>query len=495
MTHSKSWLVCAGCGLVIEGDELTFACPNASADDKIEHILTRKLSDEVEFSSQPLDLSQQSFIRYRDRLHSYQQAMAAGLSDQAFVAMVEELDNKIFEIDRRRFSLTPLEANELLHQELGLDAGAVLIKNETHNVSGSHKARHLFGTLLHLKWRETTESQASPEGRFAIASCGNAALAAAVVAAADAKALDVFIPTDANPIVVRRLESLGASLRVSPRQLGELGDPCYLRFKEVVKEGALPFSCQGTDNALTIEGGATLAYELVDQVKALGRDLERVFVQVGGAALASACALGLEESCERGLIPKLPRFHTVQTRSAFPLVRAYERLAMWIEHKLDGKELTLEPGQDDFGKAFANRYRHASLHLRDSRALRIRDAWGSEAVEAGLTLARARRDLFMWPWEEAPHSVAHGILDDETYDWFTVVLTMLRSGGFPIIVDEEELKHANEIARKSTSIPVDHTGSSGLSGLLALSEADMIRADENIALLFTGVDRDLEQQL
>jgi len=27
----------------------------------------------------------------------------------------------------------------------------------------------------------------------------------------------------------------------------------------------------------------------------------------------------------------------------------------------------------------------------------------------------------MWPWEETPRSVAHGILDDETYDWLAIV--------------------------------------------------------------------------
>jgi hypothetical protein len=34
----------------------------------------------------------------------------------------------------------------------------------------------------------------------------------------------------------------------------------------------------------------------------------------------------------------------------------------------------------------------------------------------------------MWPWNEEPRSIAHGIRDDETYDWFTIVTGMLASG-------------------------------------------------------------------
>ena len=33
----------------------------------------------------------------------------------------------------------------------------------------------------------------------------------------------------------------------------------------------------------------------------------------------------------------------------------------------------------------------------------------------------SHRSQFMWPWEEPPHSVASGILDDETYDWLAIL--------------------------------------------------------------------------
>ena len=42
-----------------------------------------------------------------------------------------------------------------------------------------------------------------------------------------------------------------------------------------------------------------------------------------------------------------------------------------------------------------------------------------------LAWAARHRSAFMWPWETEPHSVADGILDDETYDWLAVVRGML----------------------------------------------------------------------
>jgi len=103
--------------------------------------------------------------------------------------------------------------------------------------------------------------------------------------------------------------------------------------------------------------------------------------------------------------------------------------------------------------------------------------------------AARNRAGFMWPWEDEPASVAHGILDDETYDWVAVCEGMLASRGTPVVVGEETLLEANELARAATGIDVDHTGSSGLAGLLSLVAAGHVSPDERVAVLFTGVVR------
>jgi threonine synthase len=95
----------------------------------------------------------------------------------------------------------------------------------------------------------------------------------------------------------------------------------------------------------------------------------------------------------------------------------------------------------------------------------------------------------MYPWEEEPRSVAHGILDDETYDWLAVVQGMLATGGRPLVVDEEALEDANALADETTGAAVEHTGSAGLAGLLALRATGDVADDERVAVLFTGAVR------
>ena len=95
----------------------------------------------------------------------------------------------------------------------------------------------------------------------------------------------------------------------------------------------------------------------------------------------------------------------------------------------------------------------------------------------------------MWPWEETPHSVASGILDDETYDWLAVVKGLLASRGSALVVDEASLREANALACETTGIPVSHTGSAGLAGLMQLRRDGVVKPGERAAVIFSGVQR------
>ncbi|HEU4942808.1 MAG TPA: pyridoxal-phosphate dependent enzyme [Gaiellaceae bacterium] len=424
-----SRLVCAGCGAEPDPAEpFPFRCPNAGEGD-VDHVLRRKLDlTAVRFPAGEAEPN--PFIRYRDLLH----ARHLGLDDAEFRRLVERLDRLVEAVDGRGFRVTPFERSAELSDGLGLSAaGGVWVKDETGNVSGSHKARHLFGVLLYLEAAERLGiADRHRRPGLAIASCGNAALAAAVVAAAGGRALHVFVPPDAEPAVLARLDALGAHV-VTCRRDGTQGDPSYRRLLEAVDEGAVPFTCQGNLNGLAVEGGETLAWELASS----GLALDRLVVQVGGGALASACIHGFREAAALGAIPASPRIDTVQTEGAWPLKRAFDAVG----------------GDHD------------------------------------LAYARTHRSEFMWPWEQEPHSIAHGILDDETYDWLAVVEGMLATGGRPLVVGEETLADANRLARAATGIDVDPTGSAGLAGLLALRDAGEIGDDERVAVLFTGVVR------
>ncbi|MGI5830614.1 MAG: pyridoxal-phosphate dependent enzyme [Bradymonadia bacterium] len=487
MIPQHHYLSCVGCGTrVFAYDAELFSCPNVDVMPECHHILQRKhVINKNLWQRRELEDSQNPFIRYRHRLLSYHRTMNTAHADRDYLERVEALQDALIAVDGRGFNETPASIERDLAKAIGLSTEqSLLVKNETINVAGSHKGRHLFGILLNL-------APSALRRELAIASCGNAALAAAVIAKAAGAKLKVFIPTNAEDAVVELLQNLGAELQVSERREGESGDPCYRRFVQAVKAGALPFTCQGPDNGLTIEGGSTLAYELFDQMRALLFPCHHMFIQVGGGALASSTAQALADVMRYDPLPYLPRLHTVQTQGAFPLARAYDRVVALINARLNGEPLPeLHAVQDDMSvEERAAAHNVEAIPKLIQQADCIRSAWDSTAVQSVVRIAAAQKHRFMWPWEATPQSVAHGILDDETYDWFAVLSTMLRSGGIPIVATEAQLKQANALAKQHSSINPSATGSAGLAGLIVMQQAASIASYENIALLFTGIDR------
>ena len=447
-----SALVCAGCGASPEPDDpYPFRCPGAGAGDDADHVLRRILDvSAVQFPTTGEEQGDPDpYIRYRRLFHSYHVACAGGIEDAEYCDLVARLDGQVAKVDGHGFRSTPFGRAAVLSERLGFaEDGGVWVKDETGNVSGSHKARHLFGLLVHLEVVERL-GRTDPDHRphLAIASCGNAALAAAVVAAAGHRVLEVFVPVDADPVVVARLKDLDARVTVCPREPGLPGDPTYHRLRRALAEGALPFTCQGNENGLAIESGFTLGYEMAEALTG-GPPLDQLMIQVGGGALASACIEALGEAALLGSLARVPRYHAVQTMGAWPLPRAFELVAA-----------------------------------------RLPAGAGLPEVRAALSYAATHRSEFMWPWEEEPRSIAHGILDDETYDWLAVVEGMLVSGGGPVVVSEDLLARANALAVDATHIDVDPTGSSGLAGLLALRDQGAIGDHERVGVLLTGVRR------
>lgn len=567
--------VCTGCEAVVAAADLGrtgFRCPNAGRGD-VDHVLRASpvaAPSRGDAGRGPADRAAcespdpNPFLRYRHRLMAWRLGAAAGLPDAEMVEIVRALDAAVAAVDGRGFHVTPFERAARLSASLGFEAiGGVWVKDETGNVSGSHKGRHLMGVMLHLQvlerlgtgiaasappaaappvapappqraedpvragaggaagaaagvsgWRAARRDE---RPRLAIASCGNAALAAAVVARAAGRELDVFVPPSAPRSVVERLDRLGVRQIVCERVPGEVGDPCYLRFREAVAGGALGFCCQGPDNGLTVEGGQTLVWEMLDVLA--GRELHRFFVQVGGGALASACALALLEESRAGRLPRLPHLHAVQTAGGFPLARAWARVAqaaLEAASVAGGSPAPRSGGAGSRQEAASPaidlaRARAALAAYADARgddestahalavdhaALASAAAWlarpeNLQVADAALRDARRHRSRVMWTWEREPHSIARGILDDETYDWAAVVEGMLHTGGWPIVVSDTVLEGANDLAVRTTGIPVDHTGSAGLAGLVALRAVapGAVEIGERVAVIFSGLGR------
>ncbi len=370
------------------------------------------------------------FIAYRKMLWSWHRAMDAGWSDGDFIHLVRNLDAAIGAIDGHGFVRTP--ASWVTGLGTPAPGAPVFVKDETHNVSGSHKARHLMGQLLHLAVDAVANDQ-----RLAIASCGNAALGAATVARAAGRPIDVFIPTWADSVVVGVLSDLNATIHVCERRPGESGDPCMLRFREAVGQGALAFGVQSTENPWTLDGGRTIGWEFADQVAGAEPDL--LFVQVGGGALLTSTAIGLLEAVDRGPLASVPSVWAVQAEGCAPFDRA------WTGLKRGG------------------------------------------SIDERIADAAARSDALMQPWIDSK-SVATGILDDVTYDWLGVARALLTTGGESIVASESEIVEANRRARDA-GFDVDHTGSAGYAGVLAAQRTGRLPTEASLAVIMTGVRR------
>lgn len=426
----------------------------------------------------------------------------ASILDQAhYHGILRGLVQRLEALEQRRLRVTPLVRSRELAAALD-HGGQIWIKDETGAITGSHKIRHLLATLLYLEGlRHVRGTDEKPP--LAISSCGNAALAAAAAARAGGYMLRAFVPDDVHPRVEDMLRQRGAIVHKQSRAPGDPpGDPCYNAFRHAIARGHIPFSCSGADNWTNIEGGQTLGFELACQCLAQNVRLDHVVVQAGGGALGRSLTRALEMMRRAGVLSAMPRVHVCQTEGGFPFVRAY-LLALHELAAVAGLPFDLENpaldglGHPDAGMELATRrntaLRDFEMHGQDqigAMAAYLREHFHSQGVQDWIRgLARRKQD-FMWPWDgEPPASLADGILDDETYDWYELLLGVLRSGGQAVIATEVDVVQAKALADQHTAIPVSATGAAGLGGFLALRRHGAIAASENVGLLFTGLAR------
>ena len=436
ITVAATRLRCASCGATVSLDTaLSWRCPNSTVDDRRHVLLIDSETSPVEFVP---DDSDNPFVAFRRMLAWDAFAASTGMSDHERREFVERTDALVAAVAGTGFRFTPVARQATTSDALGFTpAGGLWVKDETHNVAGSHKARHLFTELLHLLVAESKgltpwPSQSRPE--LAIASCGNAAIAASTLAAAVDWPIRVFVPVAADPAVADKLASLGATIERCPRRDDDPpGDPCVLRFRERVAAGAVPFGVQGTENAWCLDGGRVIGWELLHQLR--NENLTHIAIQVGGGAFAA----GIGEAFV--LAGASTRVIAVQTAGCAPLERA----------------------------------------------------WRMAADSGGPIDAGSRWSQCMWPWESEPQSMADGILDDETYDWVEVCGVMAKTNGFPVVSPETDIVAAYGLAHRTTSIDVSPTGSAGLAGVITMRNSGLISPDDRVGAVFSGVRRGVDR--
>ncbi|QQS25321.1 MAG: PLP-dependent lyase/thiolase [Actinomycetota bacterium] len=425
---------CAVCGAVVDvARAQPWHCPNDRGDrHHVLHIVPAPTPVRRWYADAD------PFVAFGPHLAWWAFARANGMTADACAALSRAVGAEVATVAGAGFQTTPFARADALSDALGFTAdGGVWVKDETNQVGGSHKGRHLYTILLHLRAAELLGmapwKAANERPRLAIASCGNAAIAAATLAAASHWPLDVFVPEWADAAVLALLADLHATVTRCPRLDDDPpGDPALHRFREAVAAGSVPFTVQGPENALCLDGGRTLGWEIAEQWPGAsgGRPttLDRLFVQVGGGALASSVGAAL------GMTAVRPRLHAVQAQGCAPFDRAWRRAG---------------------------------------------------DVPGGRAASGAHWAQCMTPWVN-PHSAADGILDDEAYDWLGVV-EALGSAGSPIVVPESLVIEAAELGPLTTGIDASPTGTAGLAGLLAARRD--VDDGECVAVVFSGVRR------
>jgi threonine synthase len=485
---ASGFLNCPSCQKDYPIESGIFSCPGKRAGE--EHTLRRVLPP----GSQDYESIRKSWVQGSQRSFELFHPLLSGgslLGHDRYGRILDGMTNRLLRMEGQDFEVTALTEEPGLASALGRN-GRLWVKNETGNLTGSHKGRHLMGTLLYLEALREIQGQRAKK-ILAIYSCGNAALGAAAVARAGGYELHAFVPNDVDPVVAALLGKQGTVVEKIPRSGTGAGDPCYLAFQKAVNQnGWVPFACAGNDNWSNIEGGATLGWEMVMQLRDRSEKIDSVVIQVGGGALARSAAQAFEEALQLGFISTLPRIHTCQPAGGFPFVRAYllvlAEIARRSGHCFD---LSYDRGADPVVQlqrtvAFA---RARPDQIQEIAAF-IQRRFDSPLVQSVLKDMAGKPGRFMWPWDgRTPHSLAHGILDDVTYDWYYLLRAVLRSGGRAEILAEDTIRDAYEKAQSHTGIPVCPTGASGLAGLIQLQASGATIPCEAVGIVFTGFDR------
>ena len=190
----------------------------------------------------------------------------------------------------------------------GLGLRYLYAKVEYANPTGSFKDR---GTAVMLSMvRELGFSEAVDD------SSGNAGASLGAYAARGGIRAAVFVPAAASPFKMSQIGFYDAELR--PVAGSREGVTSAAR-EYVAERGA--FYASHNWSPYFIEGMKSFAYEAVREVPQV---IDHVVVPVGNGSLVVGPARGFAELVREGAVPRMPRFHAVQSRSCMPVVAEWQ---------------------------------------------------------------------------------------------------------------------------------------------------------------------------
>jgi len=120
--------------------------------------------------------------------------------------------------------------------------------------------------------------------------------------------------------------------------------------------------------------------------------------------------------------------------------------------------------------------------------VRVQGPVGAEQRKQVIEAAAASRNEFMYPWED-PHSVAHGVLDDESYDWAHICDGMMETAGSASLVTDVTILQARADGKTASEVTMCHKGSVGFTGVQHMRMMGTA-AKEPVLVVFSGLSRD-----
>lgn len=212
---------------------------------------------------------------------------------------------------------TPLVAAPRLAAALGL--GALWLKNEASNPTGSFKDRQVSVGISHAK-----EIGADT---VAVVSSGNVACAAAAYAAAAGMRAVLLMHGHASPGKIVQAAAYGArAIQVATPSAAAVFGLCV---EACNRFGWYHLSTAGMYNAFNVEGAKTIAYELY---AALGPELvDWVVAPVGGGGLLGGIWRGFLDLERLGLVTRIPKLAGVQATGCAPLKEAIDAGTPFLE--------------------------------------------------------------------------------------------------------------------------------------------------------------------
>ena len=203
---------------------------------------------------------------------------------------------------------TPMLRAPRLAAALGL--GAILVKDEGCNPTGSFKSRGLSAAI--------TRAVHGGAKRFTVPTAGNAGVASAAYAARAGAQVRVYAPRTTPPTILAQIMSFGGDLVLLDGHIGDCGKASRAYAAET---GAMDLST--LREPYRIEGKKTLGLEIAMQLNWTLPDVI-IYPTGGGTGLIGMWKAFLELRAAGWVTDEMPRLYTVQSTGCAPIVKAFQ---------------------------------------------------------------------------------------------------------------------------------------------------------------------------